>query len=169
MQTSTSTDPALFVKMVVDYWTTQNTRVTKLIERLSEEDLMRETAPGRNRGVYIFGHLLAVSDALFPLLGLGEKMYPQLSKIFLEVPDKSVPNIPSITELKTQWSAVNTKLNEQFSKMSPADWFGKHTAVTEEAFSKEPHRNKLNIIINRTNHTSYHHGQLVYLEKKVSD
>jgi len=36
-------------------------------------------------------------------------------------------------------------------------------AVSDEDFSKEPHRNKLNVIINRTNHMSYHLGQLILL------
>jgi hypothetical protein len=162
-------DAALFVKMVTDYWTTQNNRVTKLVETLSEDALMKETAPGRNRGVYLFGHLIAVNDALLPLLGFGEKLYPELGKIFLDAPDKSVPSLPSVSQLKKQWAEVNERLEKEFSKMSPSDWFAKHTAVSAENFEKEPHRNKLNVIINRTNHTSYHHGQLVYLQKKVDD
>jgi hypothetical protein len=50
--------------------------------------------------------------------------------------------------------------------MKADEWFNKHTAVSAEDFAKEPHRNKLNVIVNRTNHTSYHLGQLVYLVKK---
>jgi hypothetical protein len=162
-------DATLFIKMVVDYWTTQNNRVTKLIEKLSDDELMKETAPGRNRGIYLFGHLIAVNDALFPLLGIGEKAYPDLGKMFLEAPDKSVASLPSVSQLKKQWTEVNERLDKEFNKMTANDWFGKHTAVSAEDFKKEPHRNKLNVIINRTNHTSYHHGQLVYLQKKVDD
>jgi hypothetical protein len=162
-------DATLFIKMVVDYWNQQNNRVTKLIETLSDDDLMKETAPGRNRGIYLFGHLIAVNDALLPLLGFGEKLYPELAKMFLDVPDKSVSSLPSVTQLKTQWKEINDRLDKQFSQMTPTDWFSKHTAVSAENFEKEPHRNKLNVIINRTNHTSYHHGQLVYLQKKVED
>ena len=44
-----------------------------------------------------------------------------------------------------------------------ATLFEKHTAVSEEDFSKEPHRNKLNIVISRTSHLQYHTGQLVLL------
>jgi hypothetical protein len=46
------------------------------------------------------------------------------------------------------------------------EWFTRHNNVSAADFANEPHRNKLNIIINRTNHTSYHLGQLVYLAKK---
>ncbi len=38
-------------------------------------------------------------------------------------------------------------------------------AVTAEDFAREPHRNKLNIVLNRTGHVSYHLGQLVLLKK----
>ena len=70
---------------------------------------------------------------------------------------------PSVEELKKYWKEVNAVLYEHISKMTTGDWFTRHSAVSEEDFSKEPHRNKLNIIINRTNHQSYHLGQLAYL------
>ena len=38
--------------------------------------------------------------------------------------------------------------------------------VSAEDFAKEPHRNKLNLIINRTNHQNTHYGQLIYLKPK---
>lgn len=50
--------------------------------------------------------------------------------------------------------------------MKAEDWFMRHTAISEENFASEPHRNKLNIVMNRTSHLSYHLGQLVYLIKK---
>ena len=37
-------------------------------------------------------------------------------------------------------------------------------ATIEEDFIKEPHRNKLNIILTRTTHLSYHTGQLALLK-----
>ncbi len=36
--------------------------------------------------------------------------------------------------------------------------------VSDEDFEKEPHRNKLNIIVTRTSHLSYHTGQLILLK-----
>jgi hypothetical protein len=32
--------------------------------------------------------------------------------------------------------------------------------ISEQDFAKEPMRNKLNVLINRTNHLAYHYGQL---------
>ena len=60
--------------MALSAWDTYNARVTKLIDALSDEQLAAETAPGRNTGIYLFGHLVAVSDGLFPILGFGERL-----------------------------------------------------------------------------------------------
>jgi hypothetical protein len=150
--------------MVIMSWETQNTRVNKLLDQLSDDQLIAETAPGRNRGIYLLGHLAAVSDGIIPLLGLGEKKYPELEKIFVTAADKSGLPMPSAAELKKCWNDVNTTLSHHFNQMHPDEWFAKHTAVSQEDFVKEPHRNKLNILINRTNHQSYHLGQLIYLK-----
>lgn len=152
--------------MALSSWETQNTRVKKLMDTLSDEQLMSETAPGRNRGVYLIGHLITVSDGLLPLLGFGDRLYPQLEEVFLKQPDGSGLEAPSLADLKKYWDEVHNKLTGHFSKMKADDWFTRHTSVSEADFAKEPHRNKLNIIINRANHTSYHLGQLVYLNKK---
>jgi len=49
--------------------------------------------------------------------------------------------------------------------MQPTEWFTRHTSVSEEDFIKEPHRNKLNVLITRATHQSYHLGQLIYLKR----
>ena len=41
-------------------------------------------------------------------------------------------------------------LKQKFDALTTNQWFDKHTAVSQEEFEKEPHRNKLNIIITRT-------------------
>jgi len=156
----------LFIKMAVSAWEIQNSRVTKLLDTLSDQQLSADTAPGRNSGKYLIGHLAAVSDNLFPLLDWGEKLYPQLDVIFLKNPDKSDLETPSLSDLREYWKAINAAINTHISKMSTDEWFAKHTAISDEDFAKEPHRNKLNILINRTNHTSTHLGQLIYLSPK---
>jgi hypothetical protein len=164
---SASATKQLFIDMVISAWNSHNRRISKLLDGLTDAELMQETAPGRNRGVYLIGHLIAISDALLPLLGLGERSYPQLDKVFVENTDRSVKDIPPVQELRNYWQNINTTLADKFQRMSAEDWFTRHNAVSEEDFSKEPHRNKLNVIINRTNHTSYHLGQLIYLAKKA--
>ncbi|HEY1869403.1 MAG TPA: DinB family protein [Chitinophagaceae bacterium] len=154
----------LFIKMVIAEWDKQNNNFNRILTSLDDDQLSKEIAPGRNTGTYLAGHLIAISDAMLPLLGFGEKLFPQLDGVFVKNPDKSGLKMPSVTELKDQFKTVNAKLTEHIRSVSPAEWFSRHMAVSEEDFEKEPHRNKLNVIINRTNHMSYHLGQLVLLQ-----
>ncbi|MEO6314347.1 MAG: DinB family protein [Chitinophagaceae bacterium] len=154
----------LIIQMIIAEWQKQNARVDKLLETLSDDQWAADTAPKRNSGLYLIGHLAAVSDGMLPLLGFGPKLYPALESIFLTSPDKSGLAQTSLSALKTYWSAINAALTKHMAAMTPADWLTRHTAVSEADFAKEPHRNKLNIVINRTNHQSYHLGQLVYLK-----
>ena len=155
--------PELAIKMIIAEWQKQNARLDTILDTLSDDQLSMATAPGRNTGIYLLGHLTAVNDGIITLLGFGEKRHPELESIFLANPEKAGMARPSVEELKKYWKEVNAVLYEHISKMTTGDWFTRHSAVSEEDFSKEPHRNKLNIIINRTNHQSYHLGQLAYL------
>ena len=103
MNTETTTSPALFVQMVLTAWQLQNTRADDLLNKISEDQLMQETAPGRNTGIYLLGHLAAVNDGLFKLLGIGERLHSELDEIFLNNPDKSGQTMPSVDELKKYW------------------------------------------------------------------
>ena len=156
----------LFIRMVMSNWDLQVSRMNSVLAKLSDEELSSPTAPGRNTGVYLLGHLAAVSDGMFTFLGLGEKLSPAMDELFVRKPEDSGLEKPSIEELKEYWNKVNAVLSEKMSQVAPEEWFNRHTAISEEDFAKEPHRNKLNIVINRTNHISYHLGQLVYLVKK---
>lgn len=154
----------LIIKSVLDSWFSQVQRTGKLLDGLTDEQLQQQVAPHRNRGIYLLGHLVAVHDRMLPLLNLGEQMYPELDSIFLTSPDKAVAEIPSAKDLRLYWITVNTALEKRFSVLQPEEWLEKHTAVSESDFVKEPHRNRLNVILSRTNHLSYHFGQLAFLK-----
>ncbi len=154
----------LVVKMIVAAWQTQNARVDKILDKLSDEQLKGDTAPGRNSGVYLIGHLAAVNDGMLPLLGFGAKLHPELEAIFLTSPDRAGLEQPSLDTLKANWKEINAVLTRHIDETTPEAWLTRHNAVSEEDFAKEPHRNKLNILINRTNHQAYHIGQLIYLK-----
>jgi hypothetical protein len=156
----------LFIKMVLDAWHTQIKYSDDLFNSLSEEQLLREVAPGRNRGIYLLGHLTAVHDRMLPLLELGEPRYPNLYSTFVQNADKREASLPPVEDLRNYWKEVNNVLSERFLKLSVSEWFQKHTAVSEIDFAKEPHRNKLNVIINRTNHLANHLGQLLLLKPR---
>lgn len=154
----------LVLTMALSAWNSQNKYLTNLINLLSDEQLVKEIAPGRNTGVYLLGHLIAVSDALLPLLGFGDRLYPEMDEVFILNPDKSGHSMPSISELKNRLAAVNEKLDAHFQSSSMDAWLDRHTAVSPEDFAKEPHRNKLNVLLNRTGHMANHIGQMLLLK-----
>lgn len=154
-----------FIKIALDNWYTQISRATKLLDSLTDEQLAQETAPGRNTGTYLLGHLVAVHDGMQPLMNIGSRMYPQLEEPFIKQPDKSGLEKPSVQELRGYWTEMNNALTLSFNLMNKDEWFQKHTAVSEEDFAINPSRNKLNILLTRTNHLAYHLGQLAYLSK----
>jgi uncharacterized damage-inducible protein DinB len=156
----------LFIDMATTAWGSHVQRVTDTISKLSDEELSAATAPGRNSGIYLLGHLVAVNDYMLPLFGLRDRLYPELEETFIRKPDNATTERPTAEWLRTAWQELNHTLTEHFGRMTAEDWFGRHTSVPEEDFAKQPHRNKLNVLINRTNHQNYHLGQLVYLLKK---
>jgi hypothetical protein len=158
------TQTEIAIKMVLDRWYGSILNLNKQLSDLNDDQLQKEIVPGKNRGIYILGHLIAVHDDMLILLGIGEKLFPQLNEPFIKQADKVATQIPSATELRIMWAKQNEVLKDKFDKITTAEWFTKHTAVSEEDFLKEPHRNKLNIIITRTSHLQYHTGQLVLLK-----
>ncbi|MBK6400382.1 MAG: DinB family protein [Bacteroidetes bacterium] len=158
------TKDQIIVKMVMDRWNASIENCNKLLNAVNDEQLQREVAPGKNRGIYLLGHLIAVHDSMLVLLNMGEKKYPELSKAFLEEADKVVTEIPSAKDLRSKWNEQKEDMKQKFERLTSDNWFERHTSVSEEDFAKEPHRNKLNILLTRTTHLQYHIGQLVYLK-----
>ncbi|HXB39469.1 MAG TPA: DinB family protein [Bacteroidia bacterium] len=159
------TQKQLIVKSVLDAWYSRLEAANKAFDSLTDEQLQNEIAPDKNRAIYLLGHLTAVHDKMLPLLNFEEQQFPHLDDAFLSKPDKSVSDIPSAKDLRANWKNVNSKLTAHFSKLNPDEWFQKHSSVSAEDFVKEPHRNRLNVIIGRTNHLAYHLGQLALVKK----
>jgi hypothetical protein len=153
------------IKLAVDSWHLQVKRADYLINLLTDEELQNEISPQKNRGVYLLGHLTTVNDLMLPLLNIEEQLYPQLNDIFIHNRDKAISEIPPTADLRLYWKNVNEKLSQHFDKFKVEDWLQKHSSVSDDDFAKERHRNKLNVLLNRTNHLSYHFGQLVLLKK----
>ncbi|HMQ69024.1 MAG TPA: DinB family protein [Ignavibacteria bacterium] len=153
----------LFVKMVIDRWNGSIENLNKHLDALTDEQLQKEIAPGKNRGTYLLGHLMAVHDDMLKLLDMGDKLFPELYEPFIKQADKAAAQTSTASELRAMWKKQNDHIQEKFEKIKPEEWFEKHTAVSEEDFAKELHRNKLNIIITRTSHLQYHTGQIVLL------
>lgn len=155
----------IFIKMVLDAWHSKISQVDKLLSELSDEQLLKEVAPGRNRGIYLLGHITALADSIFPLLG-HEKIAPHLFKPFVLTSDKENGELPGVSELRQEWMKVNAVIAEKMAAINSNEWFQKHTSISEEDFVKEPHRNKLNVVLSRVSHMDYHLGQMQFLKTR---
>ncbi|MEJ0032548.1 MAG: DinB family protein [Bacteroidota bacterium] len=155
----------ILVDMALKAWNQQISRAEKFFEAQSDDNFSKEVAPGKNRISYLMGHLVSSNDTMTALFGFGPKLYPSFEDIFSKNPDRALPQ-PSIDEIRKAWKETHAALNKHFEKLSVDEWLGKHTAMTDEDLAKEPTRNKLSVLISRTNHVSYHMGQLVLTKGK---
>lgn len=160
-------DQALFVKMALDSWNAQQKATDTLLAQLSDAQLMQEVSPGRNRGIYLLGHLTAVHDAMLPLLRFQDALYPALAPVFIDAADREVDALPTVAELRAQWRTVSDALNGHLKALPAEEWSTRHANISEADFPKEPHRNRLNVLLSRTGHLAYHRGQLVFLGSKA--
>src|SRR5260370_42052679 len=79
-------------------WQQVITRVDNLCSQRNEDQLAAEVAPRRNRLIYIWRHLTAIHDAMFPILRVGERLHAELDLPFVSQPDKSV-KLPLAVEI----------------------------------------------------------------------
>jgi len=138
-------------------------RATRLFGRLDEQAMEREIAPGKNRLIYLYGHLIAVSDAMIAQLRLGERLHPEYEDLFLKAADRTMA-LPPAEELKAAWDKVHETLRVEMAKLTPEEWTERHAVVSEENFAKEPHRNRFTLLLGRTGHLAYHLGQAVLVK-----
>ena len=94
---------------------------------------------------------------------MRKQLYPELNTVFLRTTDNADVEVFSISELRAILIEVNADMKEHFDNLTADEWFQRHNSISEEDFANEPHRNRLNVIISRTNHNSYHLGQLSFL------
>lgn len=150
----------LFLATVVSSWKQNVNRLNERLAPLSDEQLEKQVAPNKNRLRYLLGHLTAVHDRMLPLLGIGERLHPELDEAYVSNPDRTIADPLSQADLKKAWSEVNAAITSAVEKFSVDDWLKKHTAVSDDDFSKDPTRNRLAVFLSRTNHASFHTGQM---------
>lgn len=153
-------DKQLFVKMALGAWELQLGRIEKIFGSFSDEELLQPVAPGKNRVIYLLGHLTAYHDMLGASMGIAERNYAHLDEAFLKNPDNSGLDMPDAAYLRNAWADVHSKLSDQFAGLSAEEWFKKHNAVNDTDFAADPSRNRLNMLMNRTAHVAYHAGQI---------
>lgn len=151
----------LLVTTVVASWKQIVNRLNERFLPLDEQQLAKQVAPNKNRLFYLLGHLTAVHDRMLPLLGIGERLHPELDEAYITNPDRIMPDPLSASDLKQAWSEVSSAITSAVEKFSVDEWLQKHAAVSDEDFLKEPTRNRLAVFLSRTNHASFHTGQIV--------
>lgn len=105
----------LLIQTAILSWEQVIQRVGTLCLSCSEQQLLVEVAPGKNRILYLWGHLTAVSDAMFSVLRLGKRLHPELDAFFIARPDRSVPLLTS-AEIAKCWEDVHAEL---LSRLDP--------------------------------------------------
>jgi hypothetical protein len=157
----------IVIEAVVVSWKSTLDRANKFFSTLTDQQAQQQVAPGRNRILYLLGHLTAVHDLMLPLLRVGDRLHPELDEPFLKHPDRTTADadLPSLETLQQQWQEVNGRLLSLIEGKSAAWWTERHSSVSEEDFAKQPHRNRLSVFLSRTNHLSFHLGQLVLVPK----
>ncbi len=144
---------------VLNSWKLVISRLDKVFSELDDEQRQQQIAPGKHRIFYLVGHLIATHDRMFPLLGLGDRLHPELDQPYIANPDRVLADPLSAPELRRAWTEVNSKLTKALERFRLEDWLQKHTSVSDEDFVKDPTRNQLAVVISRTSHVSHHFGQ----------
>jgi DinB superfamily len=146
-------------------WRSGVERADKVFSPLTQEQLQKEVAPGKNRLIYLWGHLTAVHDRMLPLLYVGERLHSEYDALFISKPDRAMPELPKAEEIKKSWDEVNGKLFAGFEGFSAAEWLQKHASVSDEDFAKDPSRNRFSVLLSRTAHIGFHLGQTALIPK----
>jgi uncharacterized damage-inducible protein DinB len=154
-----ASDEAL-IQTAISSWEQVINRVGTLCLSCSEKQLLVDVAPGKSSISYLRGHLTAVNDAMFSVLRLGERLHPELDAVFIAQPDRSVPH-PTSAEIAKCWEDVHAQLLSRFKTLSSKEWLERHGNVSPEEFERNPKRTRLAVLLGRTNHASYHFGQMM--------
>ncbi len=153
-----------FANTAVKSWKMAVGRLNDVLAAADNDKLQREVAPGRNRITYLIGHLAAVNDRLLPMLGIGERLHPELDAAYIDNPDRALPDHVSPEALKQALAEVNDKLTAAFEKFTPDQWLEKHASVSAEDFAKDPSRNRMAVLLSRTSHVAMHAGQILLVK-----
>ena len=150
----------ILIRQTIAAWQLQNRKLNALLNKLSSEELLAPVAPNRNRGIYLLGHLIAFNDMMLPLLGLAERLYPELDDLFVDCSDGCADHYPPVNTLKAYWYEVNETLTANMNELPLQEWFRQPANDQVAGIKRNPLYTKYSVLIGRTTHLSYHIGQL---------
>jgi len=146
-------------------WDVYNRRMQKAFEAISDENFNKPIVKGGNSPSWLLGHLADTDDALLELFGIRSRVFPELATIYHHERGTNQTGHLSKEDLNAKWKTIIAELDRAFKSMSESEWHGRHMAVSEDDFKKEPHRNKLNVMLSRVTHKASHLGQIDMQEK----
>jgi hypothetical protein len=129
-------------------------------------NLLVEVAPGKNRISLPLGVSHRRKRCDVQRLRVGDRLHPELDAVFIAQADRSVP-LPTSTEIAKCWENVHTDLLSRFKRLSSKEWLERHGNVSPEEFERNLTRNRLAVLLGRTNHASYHFGQMMLAKPKA--
>ena len=157
-------DTERMILLALRSWNQVIGRLDQALLTLTEEQLERQVAPEKSRLIYLLGHLTVTHDIMRVLLQAVDRFYPQLDRIFFDNPDQSQSREVSASLLKSAGTEVHRSLTNEMLKFSGEEWLERHTAESEADFQQDPTRNRIAILLSRTNHASFHLGQIVLVK-----
>lgn len=150
----------IITQVAISQWEQHVTRATRLLKQMPDEVLSSHIAPGKNTGTYVVGHLIAIHDAMPKILGIGEAQHPELFDVYVAQPDSADTAKKTVQELRDLWDETHERVTNLIKEMPEEDWLKRHASMTDEDFEANPYRNRLSVLLNRTNHFAFHLGQL---------
>lgn len=147
-------------------WSTYNKRMEKVFETISAENFNTPIVANGNSPSWLLGHLVDTDDKLLELFGIRQRLFPELSSIYHHERGSNQTGHLTREDLQKKWKSISDELDRAFNTWSETDWLSRHTAVSESDFAKEPHRNKLNVMLSRVTHKASHLGQISMLTLK---
>ncbi|HRE40215.1 MAG TPA: hypothetical protein PLG90_02695 [Ignavibacteria bacterium] len=135
---------------------------------LEEKDFELEISPGKNHGLFIFGHLIASDDDFSLYLGKGDLLFPDYQKLFAGPNSlKPVNEYPKLNEMHEKWKAVCDKNRIIYENLTDnqLDEFHSLCENPETDYFKTKER----IIISWQFHQAFHVGQLATIHSKAKE
>jgi hypothetical protein len=137
----------------------------KVFDTITDENFNKPIVANGNSPSWLLGHLTDADDALIELFGLGTRVHPELKAIYHHERGSNQSGHLTKSELLTKWKTISGVLDKAFKSWNESDWMKRHTAVSEADFMKEPHRNRLNVMLSRVGHKASHLGQIAMQAK----
>jgi hypothetical protein len=142
----------LLTRVALRTWKATVGRFDDIVVAVPDEDLEREVTAGKSRLFYLIGHLTALHDRLFTVLGLGERNHAELDAEFGEERDPHRRSTVSPRRLRQAWNDVNAALLAGMERLTPEQWLETPEAAAEAS--------RLSALVDWTDHLSFHSTQI---------